>query len=421
MHDSRLLQRIYVQVGHEPRSKKSLKPDQKIAFQSSAAEGMKRLKLQPLRGPIVVDMTFDPVAPNPPSIEKLPKSYLDLLERRVKPDGTFSQDHLVFRDDRQVKVLLVQYDLGLTTRPGVHATIVARRHLLADLELARRIESDDFLQSATYRFSRSRVEGSRIFAFQSEFDRERAFAEIHDLESQPRLRQQLGKAYDDTLLVAYHEAQRIILADNDRAIGSSLAALFPLWKRTQPPLLAELLKMRREMLMSRPLSYKVMHVPRRDGDNALFGDAVRRAVAELQADHPLLFPLRTQLAVTIFYVPPMPGSPGSVGKDLDNLARLLISRVQELCKPPSTLWHTFRHFEMTQRDPETLAWAARQLDLHKRLPGVAVVRYLAVELPRVPGDPVDGMVTLAFGGGQQEYSFLGALDRFIDEWKDDVR
>ena len=181
LYGERKVKRIYALVEQEPRSKEAFKRRgtavHKKAFQAEASKWMGLLDLTPLRGPVVVDMSFDPVQPNPPSIEKLPKSYLDLLERRVGDDGSFTNDRLVFRNDRQVKMLMARYNLGLAIRPRVSATITPRRYFLADLELARQIERGDFEES------RGPGRGLRP----DTGDREQLFGSSHENEIQDAL------------------------------------------------------------------------------------------------------------------------------------------------------------------------------------------------------------------------------------------
>jgi uncharacterized protein YecT (DUF1311 family) len=419
----RKLQRIYAHVPEEPLSKKALRNPRntahKTAFQATALEWRRRLDLQPLRGPAVVDFTFTPAGPNPPSIEKLPKSYLDLLERRVDSVGSFTDERLVFRDDRQVKVLFVRYHMGLDASPEVRATITARRHFIADVELAARLDRGDFQDSDTsHRRRRWSDDHERIFGHRDE-QVDQAFEELRELECwSPAHRAQFGEAYEAMFRFALYKVQRAWLANTDDAIGSILLGLPSLWRRMQPTFLVESLKSTRGLLIGGPLAVSVMHAPRRDGDSTLFEVALEKALAQFARSHKVLFPLLTQLGVTMFHIPPRPETEGIDGKDLDNLARLVIPKVQETFKPPSTLWQAHRLALRTPSvDPAISAWVQKEIDLHKRLPAIGVSRYCAIELPRVPDDPDDGMVAVAFGDGEQIPSLWDDIDGFIKEWK----
>jgi hypothetical protein len=421
LYGERKLKRIYAWAAQEPRSKQAFKALDKRAFQEEASRWMDLLELTPLRGPVVVDMTFDPVQSNPPSIEKLPKSYLDLLERQVGEDGSFTNKRLVFRDDRQVKILMARYNLGLSTSSQVAATITPRRHFLADLELVRRIERGDFEETRNQRYGRWRDTGDRekLFGIAYEDEIQDALENLRGISRWSQdYRDKLGEGiYEQMRLFYQHRAQQALLAYNDQFIGSLLLDLPELWKRRPRDWLLDFTSQSRHLLVSRPLSFSVGHAPRRDGDRAQFAEALQRALVEFTQNFPILFPLHTQLGVTIFHIPPQTGTAGTYGKDLDNLARLIIPKVQEVCKPPSTVWHAHQTFAGSSLDPRISEWNRKEAELHRRIPAVAVSRYCAIELPRVLGDPPDGEVAIAFGDGQQIDSLWDQIDRFVDDWK----
>ena len=89
-------------------------------------------------------------------------------------------------------------------------------------------------------------------------------------------------------------------------------------------------------------------------------------------------------------------------------------------KPPSTVWHSHRIFAGSSLNPTISEWNRRQAETHRRIPAVAVSWYCAIELPRVPGDPQDGEVAIAFGDGQQIDSLWHQIDRFVDGWRNSL-
>jgi hypothetical protein len=430
LHDKRKMERIYASAEHEPKSKKAFRSrartEDKRAFQAEASKWMGLLDLTPLRGPVVVDMSFHPVGANPPSIEKLPKSYLDLLERRVGTDGSFTNERLVFQNDRQVKMLMVRYSLGLAATPQVSATVTARRHFVADLELVRRIERGDFEEPRDFGHRRWRDrehDRSQIFGHEHGHKLEDALEHLRELNLWPqKARVDWGEGAFERMRSFYrHCAQQALLGDSDRFIGSLLLDLPELWKRRPREWLMKFASSSRGLLVSRPVSFSVGHAPRREGDTTMFAEALQRALGGFMKSYPLLFPLLTQLSVTIFHVPPLPGRDGTDGKDLDNLARLIIPKVKEVFRPPSTIWHAHQTFAVSSSDSRISDWARTQTEIHRRIPAIAVSRYCAIELPRVPGDPRDGEVALAFGDGQQIESLWDQIDDFVGDWERSLR
>lgn len=418
LRQNRKVQRIYAHASGEPRSKKTVRTAEKIAFQATADEWMRRLRLSPLRGPVVVDMIFTALAPNPPSIEKLPKNYLDLLERRVDARGAFTDQKLVFLDDRQVKALFVRHNIGLGSSPGIHATITAQRHFMADLELVRRIEEGNFRTRDGFGH-RGTPDGGRLFEQEHESVVEQARQDLRELDRWPEsFRVQFGPAFEEMQLQTRYQAQRALLAHTDDFIGMLLLDLPDLWRRKQSTVLANSLRIGRQLLLSQPVAVALMHAPRRDGDGARFDEVLVAALDEFESSHPSLFPILTQLGVSLFHVPPDEDDGGIEGKDLDNLARLVIPRIQERFNPPATLWHA-HHRRMRRPTAGTAGRSAsddHQANVHKRLPGAGITRYLAIELPRMPRDPRDGMVAIAFGDGEAIPSVWNRIDTFIDGW-----
>jgi len=127
----------------QPQSKK-IKAADAIDFQRAVLERLERASQSAYRGDVFVQMDFFSSSKDPPSIYRLPKNYLDLLGK-PRDDSDIDRTRLLYRDDRQVKALIVRYHLRERgAKPGVWVTAEPFRDFLADLDLVECVRRDDF-------------------------------------------------------------------------------------------------------------------------------------------------------------------------------------------------------------------------------------------------------------------------------------
>lgn len=405
----------------EPRSKEAMKKSaslpHKLSFQGAVVDWMTLARKRSYRGPVVLDLSFTPGAANPPSIEKLPKSYLDLLENRLRPDGS-PGGKLLYINDRNVKVLFVRYNLGLGhSGPRIQVQADSLRNFAADIELVKRIHHQDFRREG-YEYRRSQACEQKLFDDDASDEcLAELLTDLREFERwSPEHRVRLGKGYEAMHKFQIQRIQKEWLRSTDRFIDSVMAGTLSLWSRKScTDDVCDLVEMQRGFLLANPFTFSVMHAPRREGESERFREALEETLAAFKSAHPVLFPLTTQLGVTIFHVPPL--NP-ALGTDLDNIARRIIPGVQQMFQPPSTFWRTL---DVSASAPAHVKdWAEKGAQAAKRLPNVAVTTYRAIELPRADGDPADGLVSVAFGDGQRTSSMWYDVDQFLDRWESTI-
>jgi hypothetical protein len=178
-------------------------------------------------------------------------------------------------------------------------------------------------------------------------------------------------------------------------------------------MLTRLAALTRNMTLGEPFALDLHHAPHRKGDSAAFDAALRTALNEFKKKHPFLFPLSSLLSVTILMVPPSGG-----GKDLDNLARLILPALHEIWAPPSHIAHTIKTENL--KDEKLVAyWESERAALPKE-PKHSITEYRVFELPRFPDDPKDGFVRLAVGDGLTAIPFREGIEDFLKGWRDAV-
>jgi hypothetical protein len=146
------------------------------------------------------------------------------------------------------------------------------------------------------------------------------------------------------------------------------------------------------MTLGRWFTLELHHAPHRKGENAAFDAALRVALNGFKKKCHYLFPLAATLNVTILMIPPKGG-----GKDLDNLATMIVPAVHEIWAPPASFAHAYKTDNI---EDEGLRehWEKVRNQLPKALKH-SITEYRAFALPRLPDDPEDGFVRLAVGGG----------------------
>jgi hypothetical protein len=135
----------YIILDQEPTAKGKHTDEQSADFRDSARQQLISLAQHARpRAPFAIDIDFRTTRPQPPKIEKLTKFYLDLLATSDVPPT----DPLIYRDDRQVRMLFVRsspwtYGRSDPTSGRVHITAQPRADALCTLELARDLDSGD--------------------------------------------------------------------------------------------------------------------------------------------------------------------------------------------------------------------------------------------------------------------------------------
>ena len=86
----------------KPKSKNS----ETIRFQTELIQAMKDANKRMYRSDVFLEIHIDVDQNNAPQINKIPTFYIDLPWRA---DGSFNRDHIILKDDDQIRYLRVRY------------------------------------------------------------------------------------------------------------------------------------------------------------------------------------------------------------------------------------------------------------------------------------------------------------------------
>ncbi len=413
----RLMRRFTLSIGQQPQSKNTSVADV-VAFQQAVAVQLDKVGASEFTGPVFLQLEFTTASKTPPAIYKLPKNYLDLLEV-PRDDAGIDRPRLLYKNDRQVKALIVRYRLeGANEQPRIWVQAEPWRNFLADVDLLQKIHCDAFEDDGdSWREARSDDvlppfaddEGADDDGLEQlvEFEREKSY---------------FVRAFGSGAYEAQHEMMRRSMQQEelrrtDRFICSGVLSAFQSTPRTKGGahdiFLAHLAAATRNMSLGTPFVLDLHHAPHRKGDSEQFDVTLRKALCEYKAKRPYLFPLTSQLCVTLLMVPPVDG-----GKDLANLARLVLPALHEIWAPPSHVAHTI-NMEKIKDSTIRSFWEKMQQELPKE-PRHSITEYRAFELPRLPGDAPEGFVRLAVGEGQRPVRFREEIDGVLGEWRQSV-
>lgn len=403
-HWNRDLVRVFAHAKIEPRSKKSITPDEKTAFVDALAQGLGSRR--GFRAPVMVELDLFSGADNPPEIHTVAKNYLDLTYPGPLGGGR------LLDDDRQIHYLAVRYFPRVVAEPGIYLRATRMSCLREDARLVQRIRQDE----------------DRRWHENDDSDSERAVDELRNWE---RIRDYVAETYGQQTYEHHRRFflarfQRACLAATERVLHSILLDILS-GDRPEPTKEIELggvrfpaidlVAVNRSLLFSRGISLQLAPLPRTHGESASFRMAVRDALSELRDSMPRMFPLLSELAVVLLLVPPE-STTGDLGIDLDNLARKIIPQVHEILEPPA---RTPIPDPNTISDPRLRAFFEQEAKIARRLPKHHVTRYEVIAVPRAMADPPSGYVRLALCDGALGGTFAELVRDRINNWKESAR
>lgn len=419
-YDARWRARRRFIVNQPLRGKGSMKPREKVAFQQALLESLERFSWPPFRADLTCELAFYSNQPTPPQLHTLAKNYLDLLGA-AQHLTTTSRKHLVFRDDRQIKLLSVSYHLsaGLDS-PSIHVEVDRLSRLRDDLSLLERIERDDFQRdddSPSWRsHRRDRYDQDR--EDRAGEDMEEAFNSFNDMTRNRAFWEErlAPNVLDAMLQMEQQMVQEKFLIWNQLIIRRSVLGLLQRGRPARDKWAASLSEavgaMHRQLLLSEPTTLDLTHAPTVEGDSNRFFRGISNSLSAFKRDRPWLFPLRLPIAATILVVPPPNGI------DLDNLARKIVPIIHDLWSPPRT--HLAQTDLASISDERLRTLFSTQLEAERRFPRTSLTRYEVVELPRIAKDPAEGFVRVALGSGTEFDTIRATIDDQIDNWERDL-
>lgn len=405
-------------------------PDQKgrrglegrtVAAQHGLIDQLEERRWRALAGPVALDVDFYTCATQPPALHRLAKHLLDLLGP-ARPGVVKRRRHVLYRDDRQVKLLYVHLWQGSAdSRKSAHTAISVRplRDVVEDMHLMYEIRSEGYSFRPFFDEDESPFHSPDVpdVDLTPTFDLRMATSveqanEWQDL-NEWLIDHDRARLQEALLLATEASLARIICASpnwmegagRESAIGIELASLKSIYDARE-----KLHSEYRRMLLSEPVAYPLPGLPSASGEGKEFRASVLVQLEELLRRRPVFNPLLVPLKVIFLVVPPIQG------KDLDNIALTLLPVVHEVLQPRLEHW-----FEWRKRRPRT-GGAEVDVSSNGSRSSVkhSVAAYEVIEIKRTIDDPPGGYLRLALGSGDQRGSTWGRIADFVDRYMNDL-
>ena len=418
MRRVRLRSWFCVEVDQEPKSK-SIKKEDAIYFQNKVLEALKKRCKRAYNSPIVLQIDFYTSQKTPPGIHSLAKNYLDLLKDPV-PGLKIKCRKVLYNDDRQVKLLIVNYHLG--EGPAIHIQAETLRSFICDLDLIRRIQADDFEEGNKfddYELSDARDELDDKLTGDDLDDDDFTVRELRELESQkdPYIKKLGLKSYLAYRNMLIRGIQHNYLKSRQLDINW-LLSIFPSFylheksRATGIELYKNIAHMGRNFVST--IGIHLPSKPTNKEKTKEFKEEIKRTFENFKKKYPVLFPLTSVLGVTVLFLPPK----GEI-TDLDNLARkYIVPFINEIVQPPRHYVETINIDDMT--DDPLKKHFLEELSRLPKDPRYSIVQYQIIEVPRIADDSPEGYIRLFFNDGSYESNLWAKLKHILDEWEDSL-
>lgn len=405
----RWARKLIMRIEGEPTRKGDRGKGSATGFQRQVMDEMERYGRYPFTGPVALDLRFKALRRNPPIIYNVAKNVLDLLGPALPGNMRPGRRSVLYRDDRQVKLLYVDLNQawqppGSSSKPtgdgSTFMTVQRARDAVADLCMAHRLsrqlddEDDDEDEDG---------DPFRVPGLPDDLDMDWL---PHAGRVPAALTQMQSFLADVARFHHVIDMQEAILARTDAILASGLCMYLEGLGGPEPPetiagIIRDSHTASRDLLLSNPFTLPLPGLPQASGDG--FADQVRDQLEAFRTQHRLFRSLLVPVTLTFLVVPPRQG------KDLDNIALMVLPIAHGVFKP-----HIQPHlFAPTHPGEPPEPWKQDAVQRLRSLNATSVTAYQVIELPRSPQDPAEGVLRLALGRHSHR-SWWEKAGRYLD-------
>lgn len=398
----------YLSIQQEPKSKNSIRKEDKTFFRQEIKKQLKKTKRRAHTGDIILEIDFYTTQNNPPSLPTLCKNYLDLLHKQIPEDKL---KNLLFKDDNQIKILIANYHLNIWSNqePQIRITSYSLSNFIKDVELTYRIYTNKFSEADSYLHRRFIHE---VEQDEGAFDTSDYREDLKNLEeNKENYKVKFG---DSFYALQKHFLVRTIqekyLRQNEVGI-SDLHSIFQHQfshnkKYANDKWFQEIWDITRNYIFFSSSFVELGKAPARDGETRVFRSKLKERLKEFREKHKLLFPLLQPINVTVIFIPPKNNVP-----DLDNLARNIVPFITEIFQPPAT-------HRLTYQSEYLNVLLKQETEATQKFPPNAIAGYQIIHIPRKTNDPIDGRIDFVINDGLGLKSNVWYLvDKAIEKWE----
>lgn len=398
----------YLVIQQEPKSKTSISRSEKIFFRQEVRRQLKERNRRAHKGDIILEIDFYTTRNNPPALHTLSKNYLDLLHKDIDEDKLGG---LLFKDDRQIKILIANYHLNIFGKqePEIRVTSYSLSSFIKDIELTDRIYTNKFDDADCFMHRRFIHETERE---EKIFDTSDYWEDLRSLEkNKEKYLKQFGEQfYDLQKHFLVRQIQERYLKQNEigiRDLTSIFQHRFSYNKRySADEHFQKIWNITSGYIFLSSDFVGLGNAPTQEGETRIFKDKLQEQLKVFKEKHKILFPLLQPINVTITFVPPKHNV-----IDLDNLARYIVPFVNEIFQPPATHRLAYDNKYLNQL-------LKTEIQITQRFPPHSITGYQLIHIPRKEEDPEDGRIDFVITDGFGLKSNVWHLvDNAIDKWE----
>lgn len=406
-------------ITNKLKSKTSIQDKEKLDFQEKLIEAKKKKNKRVFRGDVVLEMNIYVNQKNAPSIQNIPKCYIDLLWR---PVTKFKNKNLILKDDDQIKYLKVTYNKSISDSSSIVIKIFPYHRLLKDIELLFRLERGIF-----------KYDFDKIKRYNHHEDDDERFKEnplfddllSHVIEKDTYIKQFDEDGEDGESIFKFweyfykREVQKIEL-NNNRIKNNQILILF----KKSIKIKNESTKLDGSIFSNLSVNYldslwdriftvlgdfDIKNLPTKSGEKAVFKKKLENKVDDYFNKKWFYFPLLNPIALSIFILPPKNNS-----KDFDNVAKWILPKYMKKLNPPTEFETSLENIEKYRKKKHN----EQQPFYPKKgeFPKNGILSYQVIQIPRLEDSPQNGYIKVNFHN-ENHNSFLTFIINQLDKYE----
>jgi hypothetical protein len=399
---------VYLEIEHEPKSKKSITKAEKLYFRKEVKNQLKKQNRRPHKGDIILEIDYFTTEDNPPALHTLSKNYLDLLHKPMPEVDKLRG--LLFKDDSQIKILISNYHLNEfgNQRPHIRIKSYSLSNFYLDVELTDRITTNKFDNSDSDWYLRFEDE----FQYDHFDNNTDAYEDLKDLrENKQKYIDRFGEPFFALQEHFYaRQIQEQYLKINEfkvRDLISIFQSEFSYNKKyTDDFMFQKIWNSSKNLIFFASDFLELGEAPSHEGDTSIFKDNLQKGLIEFKNKHKILFPILQPISILITFIPPKYNV-----VDLDNLARYIVPFVNEILKPPASLKLTYDRKYLNNE-------LKKEVEIMQRFPPNSISSYQIIYIPRKENDPQNGEIKFVITDGLKIFNNVWTIvNETIEKWE----
>lgn len=394
------------------KTKKSIRDSEVLDFQNKLIKTKNDKKKRIYKEDVVLEMEIRINQKNAPSIQNIPKCYIDLLWRPSKD----IKKSLILIDDDQIKYLTVNYKKSTTENSSIFFRIFPYKRFLKDIELLIR------LKRGIFKYEMRSIEIDEEDEYEEQHNENHNFYELRDHVKSKEF--YIKKHGEDEYYYWEFYYKRIVQEtelNNQRIKNQQILDQFrksivldgPFTQSKlgilDLPDIDDLIEMVFDILGD----LKLPNLPIESGEGKLFLKELEGKVDAYFAKRWFYFPLLVPISLTIYILQPKEKT-----KDFDNLAKWVLPLYMKKLNPPSSFEQSLQEIEKLRltkySDKESFSQSEGEF------PKNGIMSYQIIQLPRTENSPDKGFIKVNFHNAFYFRSFVDFIPNQISKYESNL-